>query len=338
MGAGGTLDQVAVAGGTGLVGRHLAAFLAAGGTRVTLLSRSERVAGLPEGVELRHWRDLPGALEGAGAVVNLCGEGIAGRRWSASRREALVASRVGATERLVDALGALQARPGVLVNASATGYYGPMDERPLDESAGPGTGFLAQLCRRWEAAADGAAASGVRVVKLRLGMVLARDGGALPRLALPARLCLGARLGRGQQGISWIHVDDLVRLILEAAANPACRGPVNATAPAPVTNEAFDPGPVPPPGAAHAAGAGLAHRRGAAPGAGGDGGSHAAPGELRLPPRRRTPGLPVPVPPGGPGPGGPAGLIRRTDEFSITDIPQFGLCSGSSQTLEDSCP
>ena len=85
MGAGGTLDQVAVAGGTGLVGRHLAAFLAAGGTRVTLLSRAERVAGLPEGVVPRHWRDLPGALEGAGAVVNLCGEGIAGRRWSASR-------------------------------------------------------------------------------------------------------------------------------------------------------------------------------------------------------------------------------------------------------------
>ncbi len=239
MGADGKLDQVAVAGGTGLVGRHLAAFLAAGGVRVILLSRSERVAGLPEGVVARNWRDLPGVLEGAGAVVNLCGEGIAGRRWSASRREALLESRVGPTVRLVNALGALQARPGVLVNASATGYYGPMDERPLDESAGPGTGFLAQLCRRWEAAADGAAACGVRVVKLRLGMVLARDGGALPRLALPARLFLGARLGRGRQGISWIHVDDLVRLVLEAAANPACRGPVNATALVPVTNEAF---------------------------------------------------------------------------------------------------
>jgi nucleoside-diphosphate-sugar epimerase len=129
--------------------------------------------------------------------------------------------------------------PRVLVNAGAVGIYGAMDDRPVDEGRAPGEGFLPQVCRQWEAAAEAASASGVRVVRLRLGVVLARDGGALPRMALPVRLFLGTRLGQGRQGLSWIHVDDLVRLILEAAANPACRGPVNATAPRPVSNETF---------------------------------------------------------------------------------------------------
>lgn len=223
----GGLEHVVVAGGSGLVGRHLAAALRAMGSRVTVLSRGA-------GPGTRSWDDLPGALAGAGAVINLCGAGIADRRWSAARKRILLDSRVGPTERLVRAMGA----SGVLVNASAVGLYGALGDQPADEARAPGQGFLAQLCQRWEAAADGAA-PGIRVVKLRLGVVLARDGGALARLALPVRLGLGTRLGHGRQGLSWIHVDDLVRLVIEAAANAAWAGPVNAVAPEPVSNEAF---------------------------------------------------------------------------------------------------
>ncbi|BDU73096.1 TIGR01777 family oxidoreductase [Mesoterricola silvestris] len=223
--------RVVVAGGTGLVGRHLAEALAREGAEVRILSRRP---GQPYS-----WDDLPRALEGAGAVVNLAGEGIADRRWTASRKEAILRSRVEATERLVAAMGALPSPPSVLVNASAVGIYGPMDGRPVDEGREPGKGFLAKVCRQWEAAADGALALGVRVVKLRLGVVLARDGGALPKMAFPVRMFQGAKLGHGQQGLSWIHVDDLSRLVLAALGDPAYAGPVNATAPRPVTNETF---------------------------------------------------------------------------------------------------
>jgi uncharacterized protein (TIGR01777 family) len=226
----GGLDQVVVAGGTGLVGRHLAAALASLGIRVTVLSRAP-------GPGTCGWDALPEALEGADAVINLCGAGIADRRWTAARKQALLDSRVGPTGRLVQAMAA--GAPKVLVNASAVGLYGALDERPADEAQAPGQGFLAQLCQRWEAAADAALAHGVRVVKLRLGVVLARDGGALAKMALPVRLGLGTRLGHGRQGLSWIHVDDLVRLIIETAANPAYAGPVNAVAPMAVSSATF---------------------------------------------------------------------------------------------------
>lgn len=183
------------------------------------------------------WDDLPGALEGADAVINLCGAGLADRRWTAWRKQVLLDSRVGPTARLVRAMAACGTR--VLVNASAVGIYGALDGPPVDETQALGRGFLATLCRQWETAADSAADRGARVVKLRLGVVLARDGGALPRMAFPVRMCLGARLGSGRQGLSWIHVDDLVRLIIEASANPAYQGPVNATSPTPVSNKAF---------------------------------------------------------------------------------------------------
>jgi len=242
-----SLKRVVVAGGTGLVGRALVAALAGGGVQVTVLSRAPGKAVLPAGAQARGWDDLPGALQGADAVINLCGEGIAGGRWSPARKQLLLDSRVGPTARLAEALAATggpeaqaaSGGPRVLVNASAVGIYGPMDGRPVAEDQAPGKGFLAQLCRRWEAAADAAAGHGIRVVKLRLGVVLARDGGALPRMALPVKLFQGTRLGHGQQGLSWIHLDDLVRLVIEAAANPAYQGPVNATSPMPVSNETF---------------------------------------------------------------------------------------------------
>jgi uncharacterized protein (TIGR01777 family) len=231
--------RILVAGGAGLVGRHLARALVGSGREVTVLSRSGRAAALPPGAEGRPWEDLAEALEGAVAVVNLCGEGIAEARWTPERKRALLDSRVGPTRRLVAALAAARQRPGVLVNASAVGIYGPRDGRPVTEADPPGSGFLADLGRAWEAAAAGAEPLGVRVVQLRLGVVLARDGGALPRMARPARWGLAARLGDGRQGLSWIHVDDLVRMILAALTDPGWHGPVNATAPAPVGNGAF---------------------------------------------------------------------------------------------------
>ena len=229
--------KILIAGGSGTIGRAASAALRADGHAVVHLVRREAASG-----DELAWHPAAGELplescRTVDAVINLCGAGIADRRWTAARKQALLDSRVAPTERLVRAMGATG--PRVLVNAGAVGIYGAMDDRPVDEGRAPGEGFLPQVCRQWEAAAEAASASGLRVVRLRLGVVLARDGGALPRMALPVRLFLGTRLGQGRQGLSWIHVDDLVRLILEAAANPACRGPVNATAPRPVSNETF---------------------------------------------------------------------------------------------------
>ena len=155
------------------------------------------------------------------------------------RRERIRTSRVESTQRLVRAIARRPAgrRPAVLVCASAVGYYGSRGDEVLEESAAPGEGFLADVCREWEAAAAQAQASGLRVVSLRIGIVLAREGGALPRLALPFRLGLGARLGDGRQWFPWIHIDDLCRLMIFAAEHPEFSGPLNATAPEPVTNE-----------------------------------------------------------------------------------------------------
>lgn len=228
------LKRVVLAGGTGLVGRHLAQALSRRGAEVVLVTR--RPGAFPGAVA---WEALPAALEGADAVVNLAGEGIADQRWTRARKAALLASRQGTTARIVAALGSLDRPPRVLLNASAVGFYGPRPETPVDEGSARGEGFLADLCALWEAAADAALPLAVRVVKLRLGVVLAREGGALPRMALPLRLFLGAPLGGGRQGLSWIHVDDLAALALEALVNPAYAGAVNATAPAPVSNEAF---------------------------------------------------------------------------------------------------
>jgi len=232
-------NHVVVAGGTGLVGRHLVPALLQAGFEVTVLTRAPGRTALPAGARAAAWQELPGLLEGAAAVVNLSGESIAQGRWTPARKRAILASRLDATDRLVQAMAALERRPQVLVNASAVGFYGPMDGRPVDEEQGPGRGFLAGVCRQWEGRAEAATALGVRVVKLRLGVVLARDGGALPRLAFPVRIWQGTRLGHGQQGLSWIHIDDLVRLVLEAIANPAWQGALNATAPMPASNETF---------------------------------------------------------------------------------------------------
>lgn len=220
--------RVAVVGATGLIGQAVVAALAARGDEVVALVRGGRAV---EGAESVTWDGTgpvpAGAFVGCVAVVNLAGAPI-GRRWNDAVKREILASRVGVTERVVEALA-----PGgaaVLVNASATGFYRSGD-READEAAPPGTGFLADVCRRWEAAAAGAEAKGVRVVLLRTGIVLARDGGALPQMLGPAKFGLGGPIAGGRQWFPWVHIDDAVGLVLRAIDDPGMRGPVNVVAP-----------------------------------------------------------------------------------------------------------
>ncbi len=234
----GGLKRVVVAGGSGLVGRRLVATLLERGVKVILLSRHPEKVDQPH-ADLRHYEALADALEGADAVINLAGASIAGRRWNAAYKHEMLESRTGITARLVEAMRWCAAKPRALVNASAIGWYGPRGGEPIDELAPAGRTYLARLCADWEAEADKAKAHGVRVVKLRSGVVLAAEGGALPKMALPVKLFQGAKLGHGQQGFSWIHIDDLVEMYIEAATNPKWEGAINATSPRPLSNETF---------------------------------------------------------------------------------------------------
>lgn len=234
-----TLSRAVVAGGTGLIGQRLIAELLRQGVAVTVLTRDPAGAKVPEGAQARSYGELAQALEGSEAVFNLAGASIAGKRWTEAYKRELVDSRTITTGRIVAAMGRCAVKPKVLVNASAIGWYGPRGTEPVDETAPSGTSFLADLCREWEEAADGAAAYGVRVVKLRTGIVLAKEGGALPKMAFPVKIFQGAKLGRGDQGFSWIHIDDLVAMYLKAATDEGWAGAINATGPEPVSNEAF---------------------------------------------------------------------------------------------------
>ena len=236
---GSTLKRVVVAGGSGLVGRPLVRALAAAGTEVAVLSRSPKSLDLPWGATGYEWEHLANLLEGADAVINLAGEGIAEGRWTAARKQILLDSRIQTTDRLVQAMAKCRRPPVALVNASAIGWYIPRDEVPVDESCPSGPGFLAEVCQAWEAAALKASELGVRVARVRIGVVLAREGGALPKMVLPVRFYQACKLGSCTQGLSWIHLDDLVAMLVEAARNPAWDGAFNGTAPEPLSNEAF---------------------------------------------------------------------------------------------------
>jgi hypothetical protein len=234
--------RVAISGASGLVGRRLAHFLSAGGHTVLPLVRTEGPA--PAGAGAIAWNPAGGtidaaALAGVDAVVHLAGENIAAGRWSARRKRAIRDSRVDATALLARALAGLGARPRVLVCASAVGYYGDTGDRAVDEQAPPGSGFLAEVCRDWEAAAEPARSAGIRVAHLRTGMVLAGEGGVLARLRLPFRLGLGGPVGSGRQYLSWIALEDLLGVVLHALHDERLAGPVNAVAPQAVTSLAF---------------------------------------------------------------------------------------------------
>jgi hypothetical protein len=236
------VNEVLVSGATGLIGGRLLLALGRDGFAVRGLTRRPQAA--PRLAPPHRWlawdgRSVPPeAVAGTAGVVHLAGEPVVAGRLTAVRRARVLGSRVGGTRALVTAIGALPAaeRPRVLVSASAVGYYGSRDDDPLDEDAAPGEGFLAEVCRAWEAEALAIARHGVRCVVLRIGLVLAREGGALPLMARLFRLGLGGRLGDGRQWVPWIHVDDVVSLARAALRDDGYTGPVNAVAPEPVRN------------------------------------------------------------------------------------------------------
>jgi uncharacterized protein (TIGR01777 family) len=174
-----------------------------------------------------------------GAVVHLAGAGIGDQRWSPARKQVILDSRTGGTGLLARTLAGLQRPPAVLVSASAVGYYGGRGDEELTEVNRPGEGFLAGVCEAWESATSPAADAGIRVATIRSGIVLAREGGALPRMVLPFRLGLGGRLATGEQWMSWIALADEVRAIVHILETPGVTGAVNLTAPNPVTNAEF---------------------------------------------------------------------------------------------------
>ncbi len=233
--------KILIAGGTGFIGSAAAGEMARSGHEVVILSRRPPRRGAPYRQELwdgLHADSCARALEGADAIVNLAGAPVAPGRWGAARKKDLVASRVGATRALVEAIRRASRRPAVLVNASAVGYYGDCGDDFLYEESPPGQGFLCDLALAWEAAASEASAFGVRVVKLRIGMVLHQDGGALARMIPAFRAFLGGPLGTGRQWVPWIAREDLAALIAHAVSQPV-EGAVNAAAPDPATNADF---------------------------------------------------------------------------------------------------
>jgi uncharacterized protein (TIGR01777 family) len=238
-------EKILIAGASGLIGTALAAACLRDGHAVAALVRDpNRAAGRLPGVALHAWDGTRGqppaaAFEGVDVVVNLVGEPIAGRRWSDAQKQRLRESRILATRSLVDGLRDLGKRPGALVQASGTGFYGDRGEEILTESSSTGAGFLAEIARDWEAEAEKAASLGMRVVILRHGLVLSRAGGFLGKLMLPFRLGMGGHVGTGKQWLPWIHVDDEVALIRHAIASGTVSGILNAVAPEPVTNAEF---------------------------------------------------------------------------------------------------
>jgi len=235
--------KVTVTGATGLVGKQLVHRLRERGDEVTVLSRDPGRASAALGVAAAAWDPGAGpapveALAGRDGVVHLAGENVA-QRWSPEAKRRIRDSRELGTRNLVEGLRAAEPRPRVLVSSSAVGVYGNHGDERVPESTPPGDDFLAQVCVAWEREAAAAAELGVRVVHVRTGVVLDRDGGALKKMLPAFRLGVGGRVASGRQYLPWIHVDDVVGIYVAALDGDAWHGPVNAAAPEPVTNRDF---------------------------------------------------------------------------------------------------
>jgi uncharacterized protein len=244
--------RIVIAGGTGFLGSPLAETYAEDGHDVRILTRA-----LPPG-EARHdsGTGVPGItrvgwkpdgksgpwsaiLDGADAVINLSGENIGERRWTVERKTKLRDSRILPTQSLVAACASVEVRPPVFISGSAVGYYGPSGDDAKTEASPAGRDFLAHLCEDWEAEALRAGTSSTRVVLVRSGLVLERSGGALPKMVTPFRFFVGGPIGSGRQYMSWIHRHDWIEMVRWIVDTPAAIGPVNATAPGPITNREF---------------------------------------------------------------------------------------------------
>ena len=239
--------RILISGSTGLVGTALVEkFSREGHTVARLVRRGTSGVGSAAGGRTQNvrWDPVAGefdaaSAEGTDALVHLAGASIAGGRWNVARKQLLRASRIDATRHLVAALAKLERPPRSILSASAIGFYGNRGDETLSEASAPGNDFLAEACREWEAEAARAVEFGARVVNLRFGIILAKHGGALPQMAMPIKLGVGGRLGNGRQWMSWVTLEETVRIVEFALGNPDLAGPVNVVAPNPARNSEF---------------------------------------------------------------------------------------------------
>jgi uncharacterized protein (TIGR01777 family) len=224
--------RIAVTGSSGLVGSSLLPVVVRAGHDVVRLKRPAQWDPETNTIDAA-------PLSGVDAVVHLAGESIAGGRWTAARKQRILDSRVKGTKLIAEAISRMERPPQVLVSASAIGYYGDRGEEVLSEESPAGTGFLADVCRQWEAATDAATRKGIRVVHLRTGLVLSAHGGAMAKMLLPFKLGLGGKIGSGRQYWSWISIDDLCAAILHSIQASGLHGPLNIVSPSPATNFEF---------------------------------------------------------------------------------------------------
>jgi uncharacterized protein len=236
--------QVLVTGASGLVGRSLCVSLGEQGHTVIALSRSPDSASGVQASKILKWDPMAGpppaeALAGIEAVVHLAGEPIAAHRWTEEQKKRIRESRVVSTRNLVDGMRDAVKRPAVFVCGSAVGFYGSRGDEQLEEDSTSGQGFLSELCQEWEREADRARDLSIRVVKVRTGVVLARDGGALQKMLPPFKLGLGGPLGSGRHWFAWIHIKDIAGIFVHAIHNMSVTGPINGVAPESVTNAEF---------------------------------------------------------------------------------------------------
>lgn len=247
--------RIVISGGTGFIGTALVSALAGQGHRITLLIRKpldipRHFPAVPvglvktvlwdggssdAGIPQQWWKEV----DGTDAVINLAGESIGSSRWSDSRKSRIRNSRINSTSAIVHAIAAAQSKPGVLISGSAVGYYGNVIDGDVTEEHGPQSDFLSKTCVDWEREAHEIESAGIRLILLRTGIVLEKDGGALQKLLLPFGLFVGGPLGPGRQWMPWIHRDDVVRIIQFALESDSLSGPVNLVAPHPVTMNAF---------------------------------------------------------------------------------------------------
>jgi uncharacterized protein (TIGR01777 family) len=229
--------KILVSGASGLIGSAFVKLAKTAGHSTTALTRKTTPGAI-------RWDPAVGtldaaAVEGFDAVVHLAGENIAAGRWTAAQKKRILDSRVQGTRLLSNTLAQLQRRPAVMVSASAVGYYGDCGDRVLREDSPPGADFLANVCREWEQATEAASKAGIRVVHLRSGVVLAKEGGALAKMLLPFKMGVGGKIGSGRQYMSWIDLEDEAGVILHCISHDSTRGPVNSVGPSAVTNLEF---------------------------------------------------------------------------------------------------
>ncbi len=242
--------RVIITGGTGLIGRALANSLAKDHHEVIVLGRNvNKTSGLDGSVKVVQWdaksaQGWASLVDGAGAIVNLAGESIAGEgfppeRWTPERKRRIHDSRVNAGKAVVEAISAAQNKPGVLIQSSAVGYYGTHGDQDITEESPAGGDFLGQVCKEWEASTNAAEKMGVRRCVVRTGLFLSSKGGVLPQMALPFRLFAGGPIGSGKQQIPWIHLDDHIAATRFLIDNPSASGVFNLSAPNPLSNADF---------------------------------------------------------------------------------------------------